>query len=150
MSIMRAATRIHLVLLALVCACGDLGPRDRSLLRSVAKTPPPVTARKQPTADVSSVIGLMIDSLAPYYADEATIVVRFEDMSSLMRKAGPRIAAVARLLPQLNLPQGTADALLRRALGRRRECRLGPRDMAADAAPRHPERLCELSERAGR
>jgi hypothetical protein len=113
----------HATLLALACAlcgCGDPGPRDRSLNivdKSAVRRPSPRTkkgeGKKLPS---TSVIGLVSDPLAPFYAEGAPLVVRFDDMTSLLREAGPKLKEIRRGLPVLGLPKGKPDALVRRAL----------------------------------
>ncbi len=116
----REATSLLLIGL-LLAACGDPGTRDRSLM---ARGGVPMDAaaiaalRRPPKANrpTTSVIGLVPDPLAPYYPDDAPLVLRFEDTTALLREAIPEFRQVATLLPALGLPADPIDALLRRVL----------------------------------
>ncbi len=116
----RAATYLLSIGLMLV-ACGDPGLRDRSLMAkggfeldaaAAAASRRPVKGSKPSP----SVIGLVPDTLAPYYPDGAPLVLRFEDRTALQREAIPELRAVAALLPSLALPGDAVENLLRAML----------------------------------
>lgn len=109
-----------LIVLAAIYGCGDPGPRDRSLKLKIGKDEPvSTTPLGRPTTrkhTSTSVIGLVADPLARFYSDGASIVLRFNDFTSLMREAAPRLTEVSRALPGLKLPNGTPASLLHRIL----------------------------------
>jgi hypothetical protein len=112
------------VCLLLVASCGDPGPRDRSLkvernrdlwtLLRRAKEKRTSTGTTPPSP---SIIGLVSDPLAPFYPEKPALVVRFDALGTLDRDATSQFAEVRRTLPELKLPAGTAEALLRRVTG---------------------------------
>lgn len=105
-------------------ACGQEGqPRDRSLLikdqrerQHRLELARARARRAKSRAAATSVIGLVKDPLASHYAEGAQVVVRFDNMTALMREAGPRMAEVRKALPKLGLVAGKPDQLLRRIL----------------------------------
>ena len=97
----------------LAAACGDAGPRDRTL-RIAPGEDRPSRRRRAPT---TSVIGLVGDQLAPLYPADATVIVRFAELSTLREAAADQFNEVARMLPALGLPTGKPEALLRKMLG---------------------------------
>jgi len=120
---MRTATHLALSCLALSCflaiGCGDPGHRDRSLRARPDSGPQdrsPRLPRDPGHAPSSSVIGLTSDPLAQLYAEDASLVVRLDDMTSLRREAAPQLRAVLKALPELGWSPGAPDALLRRIL----------------------------------
>jgi len=107
------------LLSALLCAaaCGDAGPRDRSL--SVVPGSDGRPTRRRSTR-AASVIGLVGDRLAPLYADDAIAVLRFAELSKLDPIAAEQLDEIVRVLPGLGIPAGKPGALLRKLLGLRR------------------------------
>ena len=82
--------RFGWIALALVAACSDSGPRDRSLARRSETFPvhPDVYATREnsPAARqfaVPSNVGLKVDELAPLYPANARLVIRCSDLASL-------------------------------------------------------------------
>ena len=104
-------------LLALV-GCADPGPRDRSSAVKATGEAATIEAsvglpRNRPTR--VSRVGLVPDPLAQLYPEDADLVIRFDDMSSLSREAGPQLKEVHAALG-LELPEGEPSQLLRRVL----------------------------------
>jgi len=110
-----------LAIALLLCACTDMGPRDRSLLLGAETFPlhQEVFREKRPTRPVAqpSVIGLASDPLAPLYAEDASLVIRFADVSTLEREWKAHVGALRRLLPELGLPELPPATLLRVRFG---------------------------------
>ena len=104
-------------LLALA-GCADPGPRDRSLRAKGTEQAATVEASAGVPGNRRtrvSVIGLVPDPLAQLYAEDTDLVIRFDDMSSLHRNAGPQLGEVQAALG-LDLPGGLPAQLLRLVL----------------------------------
>ncbi|HEX5138590.1 MAG TPA: hypothetical protein VFY93_16580 [Planctomycetota bacterium] len=115
---MRRAT---LLLALLLCACGDPGLRDRSLMGKVSDDPRVYVRRgsrtgKRSTGAQTSVIGLAPDQLAQYYPDDPALVVRFRDIDSVGREAAAELDRVRKALPDFAMPLGAPADVLRRVL----------------------------------
>jgi len=112
--------RATLVLALLLCACGDPGLRDRSLMGKVSNDSRVYVRRphgnKRPGGAQTSVIGLAPDQLAQYYPDDPTLVVRFRDIDSVGREAATELDRVRKALPDFAMPLGAPADLLRRFL----------------------------------
>lgn len=110
---------IGLVLL-LLCACGEPGLRDRSLMARVEsgaeEATPPVEV-SLPTPARPSYVGLVPDSLSNYYAEDAEVIVRFADLATLRRAPARQLAAIRAAYPELGLPGLDPVHLVRHMLG---------------------------------
>jgi len=118
---MRRAATYLLATVLLLAACGDPGLRDRSLMAkgAFALDAAAAAASRRPvkgSKPAPSVIGLVPDTLAPYYPDGAPLVLRFEDRTALQREALPELRAVAAQLPGLALPTDGVEVVLRKLL----------------------------------
>lgn len=116
--------------LLLVASCGDPGPRDRSaygLLQHAAAAG--LMPHASPTRRASaggSVIGLALDPLAPLCADDADILLRFDDMATLDRTATSAVAEARRGFPGLPIPEGNALRVLHALLPVPKELEIDP------------------------
>ena len=110
--------RFAWIAFALLAACSDPGPRDRSLARRNETFPvhPDVYAARSSAARraaVPSNVGLQIDELAPLYPADARLVIRCDDLAALHPHARVRMARLASLLPGWGLPELPPGTLLR-------------------------------------
>jgi len=116
---------LFLVLGGLV-ACSDPGLRDRSLMArlkaearesSLVKGSVTSAGPGQERIRGASVIGLVPDHLAHYYAEEADLVVRCDDLMTLDRNLAPEIRKLTAALPGLKVPDASGADLVRRIAG---------------------------------
>jgi len=139
--------RILPVVLALLTACADSGPRDRSLasaarkIETVSSNPRVLDTQHEsppkPRFRNDTLVGLQTDELAPLYPPNADIIVRCADLATLQQQATHRLEQLAALLPDQRLPQLPPGTLLRVL------CQL-PEDLALDRF--HPFALVETPE----
>jgi len=110
------------ILLALLglCACGDPGLRDRSLMARLSNEQrgllPYGSTRGSQRRGIAqtSVIGLAPDQLANYYPDDPTLVIRFKDLNSVGREFAAELERIRKALPGFDLPTSATADLLRR------------------------------------
>ncbi len=107
------------LLLPLLAACSEAGPRDRSLApaqaaRAALEGLSPAVGPESAEASARQA-GLVPDTLAPLYPEGADMLLRFEDMATLEKLVTPHFAEVRRLLPQAGVPKGSPSGFLRRA-----------------------------------
>ena len=121
-----------LCLLLALAACGDAGLRDRSLgakLRMEARQRSigdRILGNRHPPkgAATLSVVGLVPDPLAAYYAEDVHTVVRFDALVVLQREAADALRKLREVLPDARIPDiGPGDAL-KRVLGLPPEVRI--------------------------
>lgn len=104
------------VCLLLALGCGDQGLRDRSLMGSVRPAYPVRHQRSTKKRPSTAVIGLDADPLAQYYAENAPLIVRFNDFATLKRDTETWLGGVRARFPELGLPDDSPIALVRKML----------------------------------